>query len=188
MFIDISKQIQNLQAICKDKKISVIIFDFSYQKVVYKCVYTLTGEKITIAPEGYNIAINISIKDNKLNNFLGDEEYLKLKEIHSTDLKTKVFCDNMLTTIANLTGDMVLRKTAEMYRQSAARVKKINENDNKTNFYCWSRSFCGRKPSKGNLEKTRALGEEFYLICKENNISSRWKNEPTKNSYLNLPV
>lgn len=184
MIIQISKHIEHLQQIRKDKNLSVIIFTFLYQNVNYKCFYRQNGEEITLAPEGYSIAFNIPIKDNKLNNFIPEEAYLKLKEIHK-DLETKVFCDNMLDAIINLTEDMVLKTSQEFYKPCATRSKNYNE-DERIYFYCWSRSFSGRKPTKKNLEKTRVLfrNEEIYLFCKLNNISSRWKNKPTKNSAL----
>ena len=185
MIIQISKHIEHLQQIGKDRNLSVIIFSFTYESVKYKCFYRQNGEEITVAPEGYSIAFNIPIKDYKLNNFIPQEAYLNLKEIHK-DLETKVFCNNMLSEIINLTEDMVLKISLDFYKSCAAISKNYNE-DERIFFYCWSRSFSGRKPTKKNLEKTRVLlkSDEIYLFCKMNNISSRWKAKPTKNSSLN---
>lgn len=184
MIIQIFKHIEHLQQIGKDRNLSVIIFTFMYQEVPYKCFYRQNGEEITVAPEGYSIAFNISIKDNKLNNFIPEEAYLKLKEIHE-DLETKVFCNNMLDAILDLTEDMVLKISLDFYKPCATGSQDYNE-DKRIYFYCWSRSHSGRKPTKKNLEKTRVLfkSEEIYLFCKLNNISSRWKDKPTKNSAL----
>lgn len=184
MIIQISDHIEHLQQIGKDRNLSVIIFTFMYQEVPYKCFYRQNGEEITVAPEGYSVAFNIPIKNYKLNNFIPEDAYLKLKEIHK-DLETKVFCNNMLDAIMNLTQDMVLKISLDIYKPCATRFINYNE-DERIYFYCWSRSFSGRKPTKKNLEKTRALfkSEEIYLFCKLNNISSRWKNKPTKNSAL----
>lgn len=181
MIIQISDHIRHLQQIGKDRSLSVIIFTFSYQSIKYKCFYRQHGEEITVAPEGYSIAFNIPIKDYKLNNFIPEEAYLRLKEIHK-DLETKVFCDNMLDAIINLTEDMVLKISLDFYKSCESRSQNYNENE-KIYFYCWSRSHSRRKPTKKNLEKTRLyFGEEIYLICKINNISSRWKDKPTKRS------
>lgn len=182
MIIDITKHIEHLQQIGKDRNLSVIIFTFPYQTVSYKCFYSLIGETITIAAEGRDIAINIPIKGNKLDNFLEEETYLKLKQIHEGELKTKIFCDSMLNAIMNLTSERALKINIDFFKACRTRVQNIGEHE-KIYFYCWSRSFIGRKPTKKNLEKTKAFfGEEIYLICKMNNISSRWKDKPTKNS------
>lgn len=182
--MDISKHIQNLEGICKDKKLNIIIFTFIYQDIKYKCFYCLSGETITIAPEGYSIAISIHIKGNELDNFLEEESYSKLNGIHK-DLKTKALCNNMLDVILNLAPDIILKMNAELYRICTTKSNNYTEND-RIYFYCWSRSHSGRKPTKKNLEKTRLFfGEEIYLICKINNISSRWKNKPTE-KYLDL--
>lgn len=182
---NIAEHIEHLQQLGKNKHLNIIIFTFMYQEVHYKCFYRLNGEEITVAPEGFNIAMNICIKNNELDNYFEEEVYQKLKEIHNEQLKTKTFCDNMLNAILNLTPEIVLKTSEELYRTCGTKANKYNEND-KTYFYCWSRSHSGRKPTKKNLEKTRALfkNEEIYLICKLNNISSRWKDKPTKNSGL----
>jgi len=177
--MDISKHIQNLEGICKDKKLNIIIFTFNYQDINYKCFYSLHGKAIIIAPEDYNIAFNICIEDNKLDNFIDEETYLKLKKIHQ-NLSTKAFFNSMLDVIENLTPGMVLNFNKEFYKVHRNKVNNDNENG-RVYFYCWSRSRSKRKPTKKNLEKTRMFfGEEIYLICKLNNISSRWKDKPTK--------
>lgn len=183
--IDISKHIEHIEGICKDKNLKVIIFTFCYESANYKCFYSLGGQTITVAPEGYDIAMNIFIKESQLDNYLEDEVYQKLKEIHKGQLKTKVFCNNMLDTIMNLSVDMILKTNMDFYKICRTRSNDSNEDD-RIYFYCWSRSHSGRKPTKKNLEKTRLFfGKEIYLICKINNISSRWKNKPTK-KYLDL--
>lgn len=180
MKINIQKQIQNLERISKDKNLSVIIFSFRYQDINYKCFYRQGGELITMAPVGHKFAINISIKRNEIDNFLGEKVYLKLKEIHQGKLKTKVFCRCMLDAMLHLTADMSLKSNWNFYAAYKNRMKNIDES-RKVYFFCWSRSHNGRKPTKKNLEKTRAFfGEEVYLICKINNVSSRWKDKPKK--------
>lgn len=180
MVMDITAHIKHMEKICKDKNLNVIIFHFGCESINYKCFYSFGGDVIIVAPEGFDIAISISIKDNKLDNFFPKEVYLKLKEIHKGQLKTKGFCNNMLDAILNLNEEDVLKSNMDFYTLSANRIQNMNEND-RIFFYCWSRSFTGRKPTVENLSKTRLyFGYEIYLVCKMNNISSRWKDKPTR--------
>lgn len=181
MKIDITKQIQNLEQIARDKNLSIIIFSFRYQDINYKCFYKQGGEIIAIAPAGHDFAINIFIKENEVDNYLEERVYLKLKEIHNGKLKTKAFCKNMFDAMFNLTGDMALKSNLN-FCISYQQTKRNNiAEDNKVYFFCWSRSHTGRKPTKKNLEKTKTFfGEEVYLICKINNVSSRWKDKSKK--------
>ncbi|MBC6975138.1 topoisomerase DNA-binding C4 zinc finger domain-containing protein [Bacillus sp. Xin] len=53
-------------------------------------------------------------------------------------------------------------------------------------FKNWSRQTV-RTVSDLNLKKTlRWFGEDIYLICKENNVSSVWSHKPQKNSLTGL--
>lgn len=179
MVMDVTEHIKHTEKICNDKNLNVIIFHFRFESISYKCFYSLGGEAIIVAPEGCDIAISIYIKDNILDNFFPKEVYLKLKEIHKGQLKTKEFCNNMLDTILNLNEEDVLKNNMDFYKLSANRIQNVNEND-RIFFYCWSRSFTGRKPTEQNLRKTRLyFGYEIYLVCKMNNISSRWKDKST---------
>lgn len=181
MKINIQNQIQNLERISKDKNLSVIIFSFRYQDINYKCFYKQGGEIITMAPVGHDFAINIPINANKLDNYLEERVYFKLKEIHRGKLKTKLFCNSMLDAMLRLTADMALKSNLNFYiAYHQTKMRNINESD-KIYFFCWSRSHTGRKPTKRNLDKTKLFfGEEVYLICKINNVSSRWKDKPKK--------
>ena len=181
MKIDITKQIQNLEQIARDKNLSVIIFSFNYENVQYKCFYKQGGEIITMAPMGYSFAINISIEGNEVDNYLEERVYLKLKEIHSRKLKTKAFCRCISDSMLHLTADMALKNNLTFYVAYKQTKRSNIDEGSKVYFFCWSRSHTGRKPTKKNLEKTKTFfGEEVYLICKINNVSSRWKDKSKK--------
>lgn len=181
MKINIQKQIQNLERISKDKNLSVIIFSFRYQDINYKCFYRQSGDLITMAPVGHDFAINIFIKENQVDNYLEERLYLKLKDIHSGKLKTKVFCKYMFDAMLHLTADMALKNNLTFYVAYQQTKRSNIDEGSKAYFFCWSRSLSGRKPTKKNLEKTKTFfGEEVYLICKINNVSSRWKDKPKK--------
>lgn len=180
MIIDITKHIEHMEEICKNKNLNVIIFHFGYEGINYKCFYSLGGEAIIVAPEGFDIAISICIDGNLLDNFLPKEVYLNLKEVHEGHLKTREFCSNMFTAMLNLSEEEALKSNRDFYKLNINRIKNVSDKD-RVFFYCWSRSFNGRKPTVKNLRKTKLyFGYEIYLVCKMNNISSRWKDKPTK--------
>lgn len=177
MLIDITKQILHLQEMAQAINFKTVIFTFNYLEVNYKCLYIVGKEEFIIGVEGYNIAINLPIVNCKIDNYLVEQTYIKLKVIHKEKLKTKVFCDTMLNKILELKAENLIDITKPLYRQT--KRLKDDDNDNRIYFFCWSRHHTGRSPKEENLEKTRKFfGEEIYLICKENKISSRWKSTP----------
>ena len=179
--INVSAEIERLKDICETGNLKSIIFTFIYQDVDYKCFYCYGGDVITIAPEGYSIGLNLPIEDNELDNYFGDDNYNKLKEIHLT-LSTAIFCNKMLEKIKRLTLNEVQPITNVDISILCRKVIK-NDKDKKIFFLTWSRHFSGAKTSEDNLNKTLvSFGKEIHVICKENNISSRWKSTPTKKS------
>jgi len=86
--IDVRVEINHLNNICRTGNLTTAIFTFDYQKENYKCFYCLNGDVMPIAPENYKIGLNLSIKDNEINNYFHEENnYKKLKQIHPVGFK-----------------------------------------------------------------------------------------------------
>lgn len=181
--IDISVEIDHLNYICRTGNLTAAIFSFNYQNQKYKCFYCSGGDVITIAPENYNIGLNLSIKDYKINNYFKEEDnYKKLKQIHPVGLSTGIFCNRMIEVIARTTLDTIQPVTNAYITQICRKVVK-NCEEEKICFYSWRRHLKKGKAGEDNLFKTRLFfGEEIYNICKTNKISSCWKEVPTKKS------
>jgi hypothetical protein len=170
--IKVDREIQNLNNLCEKSKLQIIIFSFSYIDVNFRCVYVYKEDVIVLAAENYNISFKLNIKSSILDNYLPDEIYQLLKIIYLEQLETRVFCDNMLQAIGRL-------KIADVKFNLKSYCKGSNNrnlNDGEI-FKCWARNRV-RSVSKKNILKTKENFEEgIYLICKEYNISSRWKDK-----------
>lgn len=79
----------------------------------------------------------------------------------------------------NINGD----ELNQILKGTVTRDKKYDKkNGLKPYFDTWVRN-SNKNVSWDNLLKTkRIFGEDVALICKENNISSRWSKEPTEKS------
>lgn len=171
--IKVDRQIANLNNLCEKSKLQIIIFSFLYRRINFRCVYVYKEDVIVLAAENYNVSFKLNITNNVLNNYLPDEAYQLLKTIYTDILETKVFCDNMLQAIERLKVEDVKINIKSYCKGSSSR----NLNDGEI-FKCWARNQV-RNVSEKNLLKTKKyFGEEIYLICKEYNISSRWKDKP----------
>ena len=178
--IKIDSEIENLNSLCEKSKLQIIIFTFLYRDVNFRCIYIYKEDVIVLAAENYNTSFKLNIKGNILNNYLPEDVYQLLKIIYPDQLETGALCENMLQAIKRLEIEDVKINLKSYYKGGSNR----NLNDGEI-FKCWARNRV-RSARKKNLLKTKKyFGEEIYVICKEYNISSRWKlNKISNVKYL----
>lgn len=191
----IREQIEHLKEVCERKNLISVIFKFIYQDVNFRGIYFNEANTILVGAEGHNVGWYFEVENDKINTFLPQEVFEKLRPLYKGKIiKTSELCNNMLAAILSLKEDEAeqinRRDLIDIIRKTKGNNSKSDKDHNKPFFDHWRRQPIGKRgPSPENLNKTAAcFGYKIKKLCKDNNISSVWTAEPSEKSlnFLNV--
>ncbi|MDY8166481.1 topoisomerase DNA-binding C4 zinc finger domain-containing protein [Bacillus thuringiensis] len=196
--MDFSEALENVDNICKEKNTKTLLYNLKFKELNITGIYFATTRNILISCNNVNGGWLIEVrKDNSINKSIPNDIYRKINQFFydsKTDTYTSVkpLFEKLYTHFLNLTSNISKTPSShelihyiETTRSRDSNYDEKGEGE-KLFFKTWSRQSV-RKVSDLNLKKTRRwFGEDIYLICKENNVSSVWSHKPQKNSLKGL--
>ena len=154
-------------------------FIFTYNNVVFD-IFFFTDEvpyKLCIGGRANNFYFELNVKKGYIIDINIGDKYLRLLEI----LGLKYNPDSPFKTIYffNELNKNIPKKidTNNKWKPSDYAIYKRNVEEAEKIYFCgwFDNDKVGKKVREKNLEKTKEiLGTDAYLMCKKNNISSKW--------------
>lgn len=157
-------------------------FIFTYNNVVFD-IFFFTDEvpyKLCIGGRANNFYFELNVKKGYIIDINIGDKYLRLLEI----LGLKYNQDSPFKTIYffNELNKNIPKKidTNNKWKPSDYAIYKRNVEEAEKIYFCgwFDNDKVGKKVREKNLEKTKEiLGTDAYLMCKKNNISSKWTDD-----------
>lgn len=201
MAVNITVEVNNLIAICKEKGTDTILFGFEHNGINGSVVFFLNSITFMIGIKDYNVGWLASVTNNYLSESLPKDVFREIKnmldvvEYVKTDKggyhrhSTAGLFQTISARMRNVQLDEVIIPAEQELIDSIRRTRTTDRDYDKDGerpfFKTWSRNTNRGRVEARNLEKTkRVFGKDIENHCRKNNISSVWSSTPTDKSLL----
>jgi len=188
----INKLLQNAQ----EKYYDRLLFDFRFGNSLLKCLILTKNCVLMFANSKFSVGHSVSIDEHGcISGYLTNEFYNSIiddiKHLYG-DNKSLLFWKLLDEYLCNLNVDTIVTapdsSVLSIVKTLKTNDRKCDPDGEKPFFETWVRNV-KKHVSIENLNKTRRyFGSEITGFCRQNNISSRWNCNETRNAlcFLNI--
>ncbi len=164
-------------------KVTIDKFEFSYNKVDFEVIILTdhTPFQLLFGILDKNFSFILELRSGYQLSNLSNKDFYALCSILNLKPGKETFTSSkFLKFFASCVPPHCSGKKVQPHEIAWHKAKYVPESEKV--YFCGWRTYGQDSPhSAKNFEKTKEfLGESVYQFCKENNISSRWTDEPNK--------